>query len=91
MAIDLFCGLGGWTEGLLAEGYDVTGYDIGGPQHEAAGIKQGGSWWHDNKSASRRHSSRSPARKAAAAKIAKIPFALSSWIARTYKPAEIAA
>ena len=27
-AIDLFCGLGGWTEGLLAEGYDVTGYDI---------------------------------------------------------------
>ena len=28
MAIDLFCGLGGWTEGLLAEGYEVTGYDI---------------------------------------------------------------
>ena len=27
-AIDLFCGLGGWTSGLLAEGYDVTGYDI---------------------------------------------------------------
>lgn len=21
LAIDLFCGLGGWTEGLLAEGY----------------------------------------------------------------------
>ena len=31
--------------------------------------------------------SKSPARKAASAKIAKIPFALSSWIARTYKPA----
>lgn len=28
IAIDLFCGLGGWTEGLIAEGYDVTGYDI---------------------------------------------------------------
>lgn len=28
LAIDLFCGLGGWTEGLLAEGYDVEGYDI---------------------------------------------------------------
>ncbi len=28
LAIDLFCGLGGWTKGLLAEGYDVTGYDI---------------------------------------------------------------
>ncbi len=27
-ALDLFCGLGGWTDGLLAEGYDVTGYDI---------------------------------------------------------------
>ncbi len=26
--IDLFCGLGGWTEGLLAEGYEVVGYDI---------------------------------------------------------------
>ena len=28
LGVDLFCGLGGWTEGLLAEGYDVTGYDI---------------------------------------------------------------
>lgn len=27
-AIDLFCGLGGWTEGLLAEGFKVTGFDI---------------------------------------------------------------
>ena len=24
LAVDLFCGLGGWTEGLLAEGYDVV-------------------------------------------------------------------
>lgn len=28
VAIDLFCGLGGWTEGLLAEGYYVVGFDI---------------------------------------------------------------
>jgi len=28
LAIDLFCGLGGWTEGLMAEGYHVIGFDI---------------------------------------------------------------
>ena len=27
LAIDLFCGLGGWTEGLLMEGYRVVGFD----------------------------------------------------------------
>ena len=28
LAIDLYCGLGGWTDGLLAEGYEVVGFDI---------------------------------------------------------------
>jgi len=28
LAIDLFCGLGGWTEGLLMEGYEAIGFDI---------------------------------------------------------------
>jgi hypothetical protein len=28
LAIDLYCGLGGWSEGLLAEGWDVIGFDI---------------------------------------------------------------
>lgn len=28
LAIDLFCGLGGWTEGLLSEGWRVIGFDI---------------------------------------------------------------
>src|SRR5574340_1847589 len=26
--IDLFCGLGGWTDGFLAEGWDCIGFDI---------------------------------------------------------------
>ena len=28
ICIDLFCGLGGWTDGFLAEGYDCIGFDI---------------------------------------------------------------
>src|SRR6202049_948051 len=28
LAIDLYSGLGGWAEGLLAEGYDVVGFGI---------------------------------------------------------------
>lgn len=28
LAIDLFCGLGGWTDGLLAAGWEVIGFDI---------------------------------------------------------------
>lgn len=28
LAIDLFCGLGGWADGLLAEDFDVVGFDI---------------------------------------------------------------
>ena len=28
LAVDLYCGLGGWSEGLMAEGYKVIGFDI---------------------------------------------------------------
>lgn len=28
LAIDLYCGLGGWAEGFLAEGFEVVGFDI---------------------------------------------------------------
>jgi site-specific DNA-cytosine methylase len=37
LAIDLYCGLGGWTEGLLAEGYDVIGFDIERHDYGAGG------------------------------------------------------
>jgi hypothetical protein len=37
LAIDLFCGLGGWTEGLLSEGYYVVGFDI--ERHEYGDLK----------------------------------------------------
>jgi hypothetical protein len=50
------------------------------------GTKQGGEWWHDPQSITRKHSSKSPGRKAASAQIAKIPFPLSSYIARAYRP-----
>jgi hypothetical protein len=50
------------------------------------GIKQGGDWFDDPTSMSRRSSSKSPARKAASAQIAKIPAPLARHIARTYYP-----
>lgn len=51
-----------------------------------------GAWFNDDKTAVNRLSvsgSKSPARKAASAKIAKIPFALSSHIARIYRPKDV--
>lgn len=53
------------------------------------GRKIGGDWFSDPTSTCRRHSSKSKARKAASAQIAKIPLALSRHIARTYLPAAV--
>jgi C-5 cytosine-specific DNA methylase len=191
LCIDLYCGLGGWAEGFLSEGWDVVGFDIerhdygtGGypgklvlqdvttlrgsqfrnadvivasppcqaysyrampwkrakalPLNRAVmkegvvhrsngetsfhghrqnpdgrklprghdtfkkngkpcnkltdlrygsdGTKQGGEWWHDPESMTRRHSSKSSGRKAASAQIAVIPFPLAQHIARVFKP-----
>ncbi len=33
LAIDLYCGLGGWAEGFLSEGYEVIGFDIEYPPY----------------------------------------------------------
>lgn len=53
-----------------------------------SGLKQGGNWFNREcgNSISRRTSSRSQARKAASAQIAKIPLPLARWIAQCYKP-----
>lgn len=55
-------------------------------RHVAEGRKVGGDWFSDPASPSRTSGSKSPARKAASAKIAKIPLPLSSYIARHYYP-----
>lgn len=53
----------------------------------ADGIKCGGDWFNSSQpSISRMTSSKSPARKAASAMVAKIPLPLSRWIAATYRP-----
>ena len=64
-----------------------------GGEHETRGIKHGGDWFSGygggfgrDHSQMRQHSSKSKARKAASAQIAKIPRPLSEWIARCYKP-----
>jgi hypothetical protein len=62
--------------------------------HDSAGLKLGGSWFHGYQpgvQGPRNHGSGSRARKAASAKIAKIPLALSSHIARVYRPDQRAA
>ena len=132
LCIDLFCGLGGWAEGFLSEGYDVIGFDIerhdygtgGYPGQKETmgnpvnGVKWGGCngkrfderpkgnvaahregtkqpgisgtrnngmgdrWFQDGAAT---HGSKSNARKAASAQIAKIPFPLASHIARVFK------
>lgn len=51
------------------------------------GTKFGGTWWNDStNNLIRKASSKSSARKAASAQIAKIPLPLSTWIAKVYRP-----
>ena len=59
-------------------------------QRESDAVKIGGDWFGSGADCSlqRRAGSASSARKAASAQIAKIPFELSSWIARCYYPRE---
>jgi len=53
---------------------------------EKAGVKQGGTWFHDSAGTLRQHSSGSRSRKAASAMIAKIPFELARHVASCWHP-----
>lgn len=57
-------------------------------RREATAIKNGGDWFSSGENASlqRKQSSRSDSRKAASALIAKIPFELSAYLARYFRP-----
>lgn len=70
-------------------GYKPTGFNTENAKRmrEAEGTKFGGSWWNDaTNNLIRKASSRSSARKAASAQIAKIPEPLARHIARVFKP-----
>lgn len=61
----------------------------GGQNKVAEGVKMGGGGWFndgDNPNRTALMSSKSPARKAASAKIAKIPLAISQFIGQVYLP-----
>lgn len=60
LATDLYAGLGGWTEGLLAEGYRVIGFDnvrhvYGEARYPAQLVRAGADADHDDE---RRHQTR---------------------------------
>ena len=91
-------GLGGGfkTSGMNWNNRELRGQDftrIAGQQaalsnrQDDEGIKQGGDWFNSSEPyIARLFSSRSPARKAASARIAKIPFKLAYHVGRTYLP-----
>jgi len=61
------------------------GVHLTSPAENADGTKIGGDWFSDPNSTCRKHGSRSNARKAASAQIAKIPFALARYVAESFK------
>jgi C-5 cytosine-specific DNA methylase len=91
-------GAGVWNRGEhIGDGVKVPSLDGGRrtdigngarfTSRDSDGVKQGGDWFNASQpSISRRCSSKSPARKAASAQIAKIPLPLSRWIARAWYP-----
>ena len=88
LAIDLFCGLGGWNEGgsWFAVANNTTSGHSKNPVHRLSGPRDNGkgdAWFQDGAA---KHGSKSSARKAASARIAKIPLRLGRHIANFYRP-----
>lgn len=85
-----------YREGIKQGGSGAAWFDqaLDARRKAAGGTKAGGDWfgtYAEEKavgtiSPCRLHGSRSNARKAASAQIAKIPFPLSSWVARCFLP-----
>jgi hypothetical protein len=96
-----FTGTRGWDERRTdhGKGARFTSRDCGVERREGVKFSQSGAAWFDGKPRDKMlgdlgpaaYGSKSPQRKAASAKIAKIPLALSSHIARVYKPLSEAA
>jgi hypothetical protein len=74
--------------GIKSVPHRTKGHWTNPAEHEskADGLKMGGDWFSDKNSPSYKYGSKHPARKRASAMIAKIPYALSSHIARVFKP-----
>jgi hypothetical protein len=82
---------GGVGTGIKQHGSGANWFDTGiaALPSGSTGTKHGGDWFSSGAGMSlqRRQNSKSPRRKAASAKIAKIPLELAEWIGRCYFPA----
>ena len=81
---------GSWFN-IGSPGQKVTNNNPARGKAIGEGRKQGGDWFAEARAGgtggtSASFGSKSPARKAASARIAKIPLTLSRWIAATYRP-----
>ena len=78
------------VEGIKQHGSGAEWFDkaLDERRKAAGGTKMGGDYFSGEQAESspRRHGSKSNSRKAASAQIAKIPFPLAQWIAKTFKP-----
>jgi hypothetical protein len=84
LAIDLFCGLGGWSDGSFYLWGDVPALMPMTFKGEGRKGKGSGAIWFDQNASSL--PSNSIRRKQASAMIAKIPLPISTHIARVFRP-----